>query len=142
MNINCEDILLAMMAVTDGEESNFSAAQIETHSANCPNCRQEIEQMQSVDKFFRMQKRREQNVSLWSAIEPNIITKPEIVKQSNLSIFLLLIVSLIVYKLLEMLPERDFGLSFKIIPIILVVALFAFLKENPFKINTELTLEK
>ena len=142
MNINCEDILLAMMAVTDGEEANFSAAQIEIHSANCPNCRQEIEQMQSVDKFFRMQKRREQNVSLWSAIESNIITKPETVKQSNLYLFLLLIVSLIVYKLLEMLPERNFGLSFKIIPIILVVALFAFLKENPFKINTELRLEK
>ena len=142
MNINCEEILFAMMAVIDGEEPNVSTAQIEIHSADCQNCRQEIEQMQSIDNLFKMQKRRKQNVSLWSAIEPNIITKPEIVKQSNLYLFLLLIVSLIVYKLLEMLPERDFGLSFKIIPIILVVALFAFLKENPFKINTELTLEK
>ena len=142
MNINCEDILLAMMAILDSEKSNFSAEQIENHTADCPNCRQEIEQMQSVDSLFKMQKRREQNVNLWSVIEWQIITKPETVKPSNLYLFLLLIVSLIVYKLLEMLSERNFGSMFKIIPIILVAALFAFLKENPFKINTELRLEK
>jgi hypothetical protein len=28
------------------------------------------------------------------------------------------------------------------VPLIFVVALFGFLKENPFKINTELILEK
>ena len=142
MNTNCKEILLAVMAGLDGEKTNFSAQQIENHSATCPNCRQEIEQMQSVDSLFKLQKRREQNVNLWSAIESQIITKPETIKQSNLYLFLLLVVSLIVYKFLEMLPERDFGLMFKIIPIILVVALFALLKENPFKINTELTLEK
>jgi len=34
------------------------------------------------------------------------------------------------------------GLAFKIVPLIFVVALFVFLKENPFKINAELGLER
>jgi hypothetical protein len=40
-----------------------------------------------------------------------------------------------------MIPDRDFGLLFKIMPILLVVAFFGYLKVNPFKINTELRLE-
>jgi hypothetical protein len=48
---------------------------------------------------------------------------------------------LVGYKLVEMIPDRGFGLLFKLVPIIFVVAAFGYLKVNPFKINTELTLE-
>jgi hypothetical protein len=40
-----------------------------------------------------------------------------------------------------MIPERDLGFAIKVVPLILVITLFAFLKENPFKINAELILE-
>jgi hypothetical protein len=42
------------------------------------------------------------------------------------------------YKLIEMIPDRDFGLLFKLVPILLTVVVFGYLKENPFKINPEL----
>ena len=140
--INCEDVLLAMMALIDGEESKFSSKQIEAHSANCPNCRQEIEQMQNLDKFFRLQKRRESDIDLWAVIRSKIMIQPKVAKESTWYLFLPLVAFLIAFKLLEIIPEHDFGLAIKVIPLALVITLFAFLKENPFKINTKLILEK
>jgi hypothetical protein len=40
-----------------------------------------------------------------------------------------------------MVPDRDFGFLFKLLPVLLVIAAFSYLRENPFKINTELRLE-
>jgi hypothetical protein len=45
------------------------------------------------------------------------------------------------YRLLELLPDRDFSFLFKFVPVLLVIAAFGYLKENPFKINAELSLE-
>jgi hypothetical protein len=41
-----------------------------------------------------------------------------------------------------MLPARDPGMTFKLVPLIIVALLFVFIKENPFRINTELVLER
>jgi hypothetical protein len=45
------------------------------------------------------------------------------------------------YRLVEMIPDRHLGLLFKLVPILLVIAAFSYLRENPFKINSQLTLE-
>jgi len=45
------------------------------------------------------------------------------------------------YCLLEIVPNRHLGLLFKLVPILLVIAAFSYLRENPFRINTQLTLE-
>lgn len=133
---NCEEILIAMMAVFDGERTEFSPEQLKAHLAGCESCRGEIEEMQSTFALLKNQERRVSNVDLWSAVEPRIEAK------TSWKPFLFLAVFLIVYKLAEMLPERDLGLAFKIVPLVFVVAIFIVLKENPFKINTELILEK
>lgn len=135
---NCESILMAKMAELDGEEMNISAETVNSHLTNCENCLNEIGQMQNIGDLFKMQTRRELNPNLWAAIEEQIGAK----KSLNFKPFIFLGIFLVVYKLLEMLPERDFGLAFKIVPLIIVIALFVFIKENPFKINTELTLER
>jgi predicted anti-sigma-YlaC factor YlaD len=135
---NCEEILMALMAVFDGEKTDLSPEQLKAHTANCENCRREIEQMQNTFTLLKEQERRVQNADLWSAIEPRIEAKAK----TNWRPLAFLGIFLVVYKLLEMLPERDFGLAFKIVPLVFVVALFGLLKENPFKINTELVLEK
>ena len=138
--MNCENALTAKMAEIDGETVKFSAEQVNQHLAECENCRQEIEQMQAADNFLRRQTRLKQDVDLWSAIEKQI--GAETASQISWKPFILLGTLLVAYKLLELLPERDFGLVFKLVPLIFIVALFVFLKENPFKINTELILER
>ena len=138
--LNCEDFLMAKMAELDGEKMGVSAEQIELHLANCENCRAELGQMLSLDSLLRRQARCEQDANLWPAIEQRIEAKPP--RQTKWQPFLFLGAFLVAYKLLEMLPETDLGFAFKIVPVIFIIALFAFLKENPFKINTELILEE
>lgn len=137
---NCENMLMAKMAGLDGEETEISVEAVNLHFSVCENCRMEFEQMQNVGDLLTRQTRREQEVNLWSAIEKRIATKTA--STISWKPFVLIGAILVGYKLLEMLPERDLGWAFKIVPLIFVVALFVFLKENPFKINAELGLER
>jgi len=135
--MNCENVLMAKMAEIDGEETEISSEQMNLHFANCENCCQEIEQIRFTDILLKRQTRREQEADLWSAIEKQIGARAA--SQIGWKPFVLLGVLLSACKLLEMVPERDFGLAFKLVPLAFVVALFVFLKENPFKINAELS---
>jgi hypothetical protein len=45
------------------------------------------------------------------------------------------------YRIVEMLPDRHFGVLFKLVPVLFVLAAFTYLRENPFKIDSELRLE-
>ena len=56
--------------------------------------------------------------------------------------FALIGLLLVIYKLLEMLPARDPGMAIKLVPLVIVALLFVLIKENPFRINTELVLER
>lgn len=136
--INCENALMAKMAEIDGEEISISAELINLHLKNCANCRKEIEQLQVADVTLKKMERREQTTDLWTAIEARIEAKS--ISPINWKPFALCGVILVAYKLLEMLPAEGFGLAFKLVPFIFIVALFTFLKENPFKINEELAL--
>lgn len=134
--INCNDALMAKMAEIDGEETEISSAQINFHLANCENCRREFEQMLAADNLLKKLTRREQTADLWSAVETRI--GAETSSRIGWKPFVLLGAFLVVYKLLEMLSEQDFGLAFKLVPFAFIIAVFVFLRENPFKINTEL----
>ncbi len=141
-DLNCEDFLIQKMALIDGEAAGFSEAQINEHLANCENCRHETGRLQNMNLLFERQTRRAQTADLWSAIEKQIGAKSEASLKIKWQPFAFVGVLLVVYKFVEMVPERDFGWILKIVPLVLIVALFGFLKENPFKINTELILEK
>lgn len=138
--IDCENMLMAKMAEIDGEEIDVSSEQINFHLANCESCRRVFEQMRVTDNLLKRQVRLEQTENLWSAIETRISTKNA--SGIGWKPFALLGVLLFAYKLLEILPTQDFGLVFKLVPLVFIIALFAFLKENPFKINTRLVQEE
>ena len=136
--LTCEDVLMAQMAVADGEESPFANEQLAAHLAVCADCQHQAEQLQALDQLLTAQAISEPRVDLWPAIEKKIA------KRSTLSWrpFALIGSLLVIYKLLEMLPARDLGMAFKLVPLVIVVLLFVFIKENPFRINTELVLER
>lgn len=138
--MNCENVLMAKMVELDGEEAKTSAEIINSHLSICENCRMEFERMQSTENLFKKQMRRQQEANLWSAIEERIAAQTA--SPINWKPFILLGLILAGYKLLEMLPTRDLGLGFKIVPLTFVVALFVVLKENPFKISAELGLQR
>ena len=134
--LTCEDVLISQMASADGEEPEFSKQQLSTHIAGCANCQHELKQLQSLDHLLTAQTLSEPQVDLWPAIENRIA------KRTSWQPFALIGLLLVIYKLLEMLPARDFGMAFKLVPLVIVVLLFVFIRENPFRINTELVLER
>jgi len=135
--LSCEDVLRAQMAAADGEEPGLAKELLAAHVAGCANCHHELEQLQALDQMLAGHTLSEPQVDLWPAIE-NRITKRAIAWQP----FVLIGLLLVIYKLLEMLPARDPGMAIKLVPLVIVALLFVLIKENPFRINTELVLER
>lgn len=135
--LSCEDVLRAQMAAADGEEPGLAEELLAAHVAGCANCHHELEQLQALDQMLLGHTMSEPRVDLWPAIE-NRIAKRALAWQP----FALIGLLLVVYKLLEMLPARDPGMAIKLVPLVIVVLLFVLIKENPFRINTELVLER
>ena len=137
---SCEDVLIAQMAAADGEEPTFSKDLLATHVAGCANCHHELEQLQALDQMLAGHTLTEPRVDLWPAIENGIAKRARPVVGWHP--FALIGLLLVIYKLLEMLPARDPGMAIKLVPLVIVVLLFVLIKENPFRINTELVLER
>jgi predicted anti-sigma-YlaC factor YlaD len=139
--LNCESVSMAAMALADGYHSEVSAEQIEAHLDNCADCLQELGQLRALATLLAGQKRQQQQSEhIWAAIGGRLPGAPQKASRTWRP-FALLGLLLLAYKLVEMIPDRDFGLLFKVAPILFVVAAFGYLKENPFKINAELRLE-
>jgi anti-sigma factor RsiW len=137
---SCEDVLIAQMAAADGEDSGFFQEQLAAHIAACANCQHEMKKLQSLNQALTGQTLAESHVNLWPEIEKRI-AKPAR-SYPGWQPFVLISVLLLIYKLMEMLPASDPGMVFKLVPLVIAASLFVVLKENPFRINTELMLER
>lgn len=140
--LDCEIVCMAAMAAEDGYVSELSADQIETHLADCADCRREIGQMRELSSLLDAQKRRQRTENVWHKVEQRLPDASP--KQSTSEVwypFLLLGVLLLGYRLVEMIPDRHLGFLFKLVPVVFVIAAFSYVRENPFKINSELRLE-
>src|SRR5829696_2950073 len=133
--LSCEDVLIAQMAAADGEVPGFSQEHLSAHLAGCVNCQNELKQLQAVDHVLAGHTLSEPHVALWPAIENRIAKRTS---SFGWQPFALIGLLLVIYKLLEMLPARDPGMAFKLVPLIIVALLFVLIKENPFRIDTEL----
>lgn len=138
--LSCEDVLMAQIAVAEGEEPGFPKELLATHLAACTHCQHELKRSEALDRVLAGHTLSESNVNLWPAIEKSIAkrTRPVL----SWKPFALIGLLLVIYKLFEMLPDRDPGMAFKLVPLVIVALLFVLIKENPFRINTELVLER
>lgn len=140
--LNCASVSMAAMAIADGYQPELSAEQIETHLASCAHCRRERGQLRELSSLLDSQERRLGTENLWERIEPRLPAAPPAQSASTvLPSFTFLGALLLGYRLIELIPDRNFSFLFKIVPVLLVIAAFSYLKENPFKINSELRLE-
>lgn len=137
----CEDVLMAVMAAEDGEEVGLSLDRIEAHLAGCENCRLEAGRGEAIAGLLKGYERRELDADLWPAVGERIRAAASPERSRGWYIFAALTSLLILYKLVEMLPRAEPGYLLKIAPVVAAAALFVFLRENPFRINTELITE-
>jgi predicted anti-sigma-YlaC factor YlaD len=138
-DLTCEKVLMAMMAAADGETAQFSPQEIKIHLSGCENCRDEAVRMQQVSNLFREVTRRERPIDLWPAIDSRLDQLPP---RIGWQLYAIVVVLLLAYKLVELLPKADPGWIINLVPLIIFGALLVFVRENPFRINTELLLEK
>jgi hypothetical protein len=139
--VDCEIVCMEAMAMADGYTSDLSPDQIEAHLADCADCRGEVAQFRALSSLLATQERLERTEDVWNRIERRLPDASSIESTSHVSYpFMLLGLILLGYRLVEMIPDRHFGLLFKLVPVICVVAGFSYLRENPFTINSELRL--
>ena len=139
-DINCESILIADMALRDGEESPLCREEIETHLRNCERCRAEIEPSGIMDELLSSQKRLRTEPNIWPLVSDRLETSAGSTTPFSWRVVLLFGIPLFGYKALLLILQAAPSLWSKVIPVILVIAVFSYLKVNPFKINCELTL--
>lgn len=140
--LDCENVCMAAMTMEDGYATGLSTDQIEAHLADCANCRREVQQLRSLHSLLDSQKRRQRTENVWKQIERRL---PDALPAQSTSQswypFMFLGLLLLGYRLLEMLPDRNLDVLFKLVPVLFAIAAFSYLRENPFKINSELRLE-
>ena len=147
--LNCENVCVAAMALLDGQQAPLTTEVIENHLASCSSCREEVAQLRALTELLSGQKRRDYTDNVWPAIrqvineglDAEVARQPEKTSSATTFAFVILGVLLLSYKLAEMVPEAELGLLFKLVPVLLVLGVFGYLKENPFKINASLRLE-
>ena len=140
-DINCETIQIAAMALADGEEIELRSEEIETHLLSCERCRAEIEQLYAVNKLFGPQKRLRSQTDLWPQIDERIQATAVSASAFRWRVLLLFGIPLFAYKILFVSLAATPNLLTRLVPIILAIAVFSYLRSNPFKINSELILE-
>lgn len=138
--LNCESVCLSAMEMLDGREAALSRDVIEEHMSSCSSCRVEVEQLRALGASLGSQQRKNQTGDVWPIVSARIHAG-ESAPSSSSPPFVVLGLLLLSYKLVELIPDRGFGLLFKMVSVLLVIGVFGLLKENPFKINTQLRLE-
>ena len=139
---NCEAVRMASSAALDGQLGLLEPAQVEDHLGRCSDCRAEVERVAELMGLLDSQKRRASSDQLWSGIEARLAMPAQTSRASrDFRLLVPTVVVLLGYKFFEQLSVHNTGFQMKLVPLLLVIVLFAVLKENPFKINAELQLK-
>jgi predicted anti-sigma-YlaC factor YlaD len=142
-DVSCELARVGAMVMADGHQPDLPPNLINSHLAACEECRLEIADLNALVGLLDAQERRGHPGDLWPAIARRLSEKTaNRGAHSSRPAFILLGLTLVVYKLVELVPESELGVYAKLIPIVLVIAVFSYIKENPFRISTELEPEE
>jgi len=134
--MSCEQVRIAAMALADGETPPLPRAAIEVHLAECAECRQELGELQALGQLWQAQTRRTHAVDLWPQVERRLQSPIGQTKKRRLMPTLTAL--LVIFKLIEFIPNRSLGMWTQLVPLLLAAAVFAVAQENPFQIKTEL----
>jgi predicted anti-sigma-YlaC factor YlaD len=139
---NCENVRIASMARADGFSTLLSPDQIDGHLATCVECRLELQQLAALTGFLDSAERNKRSEQLWPLIEQRLEGAAAVARKGPVDWrpFLVLGLLLAGYRVIMAAKDQDFGLWFKLVPVALVLTVFVYLNENPFRINSNLRL--
>jgi len=130
----CEEMQIAAMAIAEGQAPEIPVPLVREHLNQCPACRDAVTAMSSTLAILARRTRRRHPADLWPAIQRNVAPR------SAAWPYVVLAMLLAVYKLIELVPDRQWSIAIQIIPVLIAFGLFRILKQSPFQIATELRL--
>ena len=133
--MKCEEIRMAAMALAEGEKPPIPPGEVQAHLAVCAECRGELAELAALCQRLDGQQRRNWAPDLWGRIEGRI-ARPS----PNALWFGVLLLGC--FELLELVPDRQLSMLLELTPVLIALAIFGWLRQNPFRINTELRLEE
>ena len=132
---SCEEMQMAAMAIEEGQVPETPGPLVREHLSQCAACRDAAAAMSSTLAILARQTRRRHPADLWPAIQRKVAPRPAAWP------YVALAVLLVVYKLIELVPDRQWSIAIQIVPLLIGFGLFRILRQNPFQIATELRLE-
>jgi predicted anti-sigma-YlaC factor YlaD len=140
--LNCENVRMSAMAIADGEQPPLAASEVALHVNECAACRLEVEQLGVTARLLDAQERRSHGEDLWPLIEPRLAVAASGKRAKREWVFLLMLALVVpAYKILALVPDREFSPAVKLVPLAVALVVFALIRENPFRIKTNLQFE-
>jgi hypothetical protein len=133
---SCEEMQMAAMAIEEGQVPEIPGPLVREHLNQCAACRDAAAAMSSTLATLARQTRRRHPADLWPAIQGEVAPRP-----AGAWPYVVLSVLLVVYKLIELVPDRQWSAAIQIVPVLIGFGLFRILRQSPFQIATELRLE-
>ncbi len=138
----CESVLVAAMAIADGERPPIAPDLVAAHLSGCASCRADASALDATRELLDRCQRRPASGDLWPAVSRRIgaVTTPA--PSSDRAVwatFLALALGLVGARVL-LAAAPDFPIAIKLLAAALAVATFAVVRENPFKIDPGLRL--
>lgn len=132
---SCEEMQMAAMAIEEGQVPDLPGPLVREHLSQCAACRDAAAAISSTLAILARQTRRRHAADLWPAIQRKVTPRHAAWP------YVALAVLLVVYKLIELVPDREWSIAIQIIPLLIGFGVFRILRQNPFQIATELRLE-
>jgi predicted anti-sigma-YlaC factor YlaD len=132
----CEEMQMVAMAIEEGQVPEIPGPLVREHLNQCAACRDAVAAMSSTLAILARRTRRRHPTDLWPAIQRKVAPRPAATWP-----YVVLAVLLVVYELIELVPDRQWSIAVQIIPVLIAFGLFRILKQSPFQIATELRLE-
>lgn len=158
MNARCEEVRLSAMAQADGEASILTAAEIEAHLGQCPECRREVAELTALSQLLDAQRRPPVKVDVWPDVAQRLSTGATALSRAGVSkvkqpiafaracqpagaLVLLAQIALVLLasQFLLLSVTRPAGVAVRLAVLVLLGLLFLWRRENPFHINPELS---
>ena len=133
--MDCESVRQAAMALADGETSPLNAGQIQSHLADCPECRRAVEELGSLTRALAARSRREPTLDLWPRIRTRL-DRPLSYRLAGR--FALLVAALLLARGIVLVTAEPVEWIVRGVALLLVGGWFLLLRENPFTIHSHL----
>lgn len=132
----CEKVRLSAMAILDGQKPFIAENEINTHISSCNDCKTAIEQLQKAEELLEGKHRKTYEVNIVREVETALSTAKMSPGYSEYSVhFITLSLVLFILKIVGISPALTAAGIAKFLTILVVIAFFILIKQNPFTIS-------